>query len=192
MQNRHTHTGLAAMALLLSPALALAHPGHGLDSAAAGFMHPLTGWDHLLVMLAVGLWAGRLGGAARWQLPLTFLLVMLVGALAGMGGLTLPAMETGIAASVMAIGLLIALHVVLKPLWQVALVALFALLHGVAHGAELVSHSALMVLPAMLTATALLHMAGLLLASRGLPLSARLQQAIGGAIALAGGWMLFA
>ena len=192
MHNRHKHTGLVAMALMLSPALALAHPGHGLESAAAGFMHPLTGWDHLLVMLAVGLWAGRLGGAARWQLPLTFLLVMLVGALAGMAGLTLPAMETGIAASVMAIGLLVALHVVLKPMWQVALVALFACLHGLAHGAELHSHSALMVLPAMLLSTALLHAAGLMLSSRGMPLSTRLQQAIGGAIALAGGWMLLA
>lgn len=192
MQYQPKHKALTAMALLLSPALALAHPGHGLDSAAAGFMHPLTGWDHLLVMLAVGLWAGRLGGAARWQLPLTFLLVMLVGALAGMAGLTLPAMETGIAASVMAIGLLIALHVVLKPLWQVALVASFALLHGMAHGAELATHSAVMALPAMLVATALLHAAGLLLSSRGMPLPARLQDAIGAAIALAGGCMLLA
>jgi len=185
-------TGLTAMALLLSPALALAHPGHGMESAAAGFMHPLTGWDHLLVMLAVGMWAGRLGGAARWQLPLTFVLVMLVGALAGMAGLTLPAMETGIAASVMAIGLLIALQVVVKPIWQVSLVALFALLHGLAHGTELGAHAAWAVLPAMLAATSLLHVAGLLLTSRGMALPARVQAAAGGVIALAGSWMLFA
>jgi urease accessory protein len=186
------NTGLAALALLLAPTLAVAHPGHGMESAAAGFMHPFTGWDHLLVMLAVGMWAGRLGGAARWQLPLTFVLVMLLGALAGMAGLALPALETGIAASVMAIGLLIALQVVVKPFWQVSLVALFALLHGLAHGTELGAHAAWAVLPAMLVATSLLHVAGLLLTSRGVALPARVQAALGAAIALAGGWMLLA
>lgn len=61
-----------AVTLLLTSSLVSAHPGHGLESAYAGFMHPLTGWDHLLVMLAVGVWAAKLGDKARWQLPAVF------------------------------------------------------------------------------------------------------------------------
>lgn len=179
-----------AAALALLPTLAVAHPGHGMESVYAGFMHPLTGWDHLLVMLAVGLWAGRIGGAARWQLPLTFLGVMLLGALAGMQGMTLPAMETGIAASVMALGLLIALHVSLPRAWQIGLTAAFASLHGLAHGAELGGHAAGWVLSAMLLATALLHGTGLLLALQSIRLNSLVHRLLGGAIALAGAWML--
>lgn len=176
--------------LALLPTLALAHPGHGMESVYAGFMHPLTGWDHLLVMLAVGLWAGRIGGAARWQLPLTFLSMMLLGALAGMQGVAFPAMETGIAASVMALGLLIALHVSLPRSLQIGLTAIFASLHGLAHGAELGGHAAFLVLSAMLLATALLHGAGLLLASQSVRLNLLAHRVLGGTIALAGAWML--
>ncbi|CAG0953049.1 hypothetical protein MTYP_00300 [Methylophilaceae bacterium] len=183
---------LLALTLSLSPAVALAHPGHDMANAYAGFMHPLTGWDHLLVMLAVGLWAGRLGGKARWQLPLTFMLVMVAGTLAGIGGLMLPGLETGIAASVLAAGLLVALHAPLAMPWQIGLTALFAWMHGMAHGAELAVHNGYAVMLGMLLATGLLHAAGLLLASRQMRLASYGQRSLGGLIALAGTYMLLA
>lgn len=185
-------TWVFGMGLSLFSTLALAHPGHDMANAYAGFMHPLTGWDHLLVMLAVGLWAGRIGGKARWQLPFTFMLVMVAGALAGLSGMTLPGLETGIAASVLAIGLLIALHVPLGRVWQIGIVALFACLHGMAHGAELAAHNGYAVMLGILAATALLHATGLLLASRKLHLAQYIHRALGGMIALAGTYMLLA
>ncbi len=100
---------LAALALLAAPALAFAHPGHGEHGLVAGLAHPLTGLDHLLAMFAVGLWAAQQQGAARLALPCTFVGTMLVGGLLGFEGLQLPFMETGIAASVLALGLCVAL-----------------------------------------------------------------------------------
>lgn len=185
-------TWIFGIGMFLFSSVAIAHPGHEMANAYAGFMHPLTGWDHLLVMLAVGLWAGRIGGKARWQLPLTFMLIMIAGTLVGLGGMTLPGLETGIAASVLAIGLLIALYAPLARVWQIGLVALFACLHGMAHGAELTAHNGYAVMLGILTATALLHAAGLLLASRQLPLAQYIQRTLGGLIALAGGYMLLA
>ncbi|EOI1571815.1 HupE/UreJ family protein, partial [Pseudomonas aeruginosa] len=102
---------LAALALLAAPALAFAHPGHGEHGLVAGLAHPLTGLDHLLAMFAVGLWAAQQQGAARLALPCTFVGTMLVGGLLGFEGLQLPFMETGIAASVLALGLCVALAV---------------------------------------------------------------------------------
>ncbi|OPK06707.1 protein hupE, partial [Pseudomonas veronii] len=95
----------AAAALLLAPALAFAHPGHGDNGLVAGISHPLGGLDHLLAMLAVGLWAAQQKGAARWALPCTFVATLLLGGLLGFEGLALPALESGIAASVLALGL---------------------------------------------------------------------------------------
>ena len=92
----------AAAALLLTPALAFAHPGHGDNGLLAGISHPIGGLDHLLAMLAVGLWAAQQQGAARWALPCTFVGTMLLGGVLGFEGLSLPALESGIAASVLA------------------------------------------------------------------------------------------
>ncbi|WP_256677026.1 HupE/UreJ family protein, partial [Pseudomonas sp. PICF6] len=102
---------LGALALLLTPALAFAHPGHGDNGLMAGLGHPIGGLDHLLAMLAVGLWAAQQQGAARWALPCTFVVSMLIGGLLGFEGLDLPALESGIAASVLALGLAVALAV---------------------------------------------------------------------------------
>jgi urease accessory protein len=128
---------LGAAALLLTPAIAFAHPGHGDSGLIAGISHPIGGLDHLLAMLAVGLWAAQQKGAARWALPCTFVGTMLIGGLLGFEGLELPALESGIAASVLALGLAVALAV--RPPLSVAVgaTALFALFHGVAHGLEL-------------------------------------------------------
>ncbi|MDR6181143.1 hydrogenase/urease accessory protein HupE [Pseudomonas sp. SORGH_AS 211] len=128
---------LATAALLLAPALAFAHPGHAENGLAAGVLHPLTGLDHLLAMLAVGLWAAQQQGKARLALPCTFVGTMLIGGLLGFTGLELPLLETGIAASVLALGLLVALAARPPVAAAVSLTAAFALFHGVAHGLEL-------------------------------------------------------
>ena len=130
---------VAALCLLALPAMA--HPGHG-DSAGllAGFAHPFTGIDHLLAMLGVGLWGGQ--QRRGWGQPATFLGMMLLGALAGMVGLTLPGLETGIAATVALIGLAIALALALPNWLGMLLVGVFALAHGNAHGQELPAASA--------------------------------------------------
>ncbi|ADJ66191.1 HupE/UreJ family protein [Herbaspirillum seropedicae] len=152
----------------LAAGTALAHPGHpgsAMDasaSMAAGFAHPFSGIDHLLAMLAVGLWAAQNKQRALWVLPLAFPLMMVAGALLAFAGLQVPAVETGIAASVAVLGLLIA-FAVRMPLWGSTLVvSLFAMFHGYAHGAELPhGSSAAMYGAGFIAATALLHAAGL-------------------------------
>ncbi len=128
---------LAAFTLLLCPAIAFAHPGHGDNGLLAGIGHPLGGLDHLLAMLAVGLWAAQQQGAAHWALPCTFVGTMLLGGLLGFAGLELPALESGIAASVLALGLAVALAARPPLVLAVVATALFAVFHGVAHGLEL-------------------------------------------------------
>jgi len=171
---------------------AMAHPGHGLESAYAGFMHPFSGWDHLLVMLAVGLWAGKLGGPARWQLPLTFMLVMALGSGLGMSGMTFDGIETAIAATVMAMGVLLVMRLPLKPLLRAGLVALFACMHGLAHGTELSGQIGQQVILGMLLATCLLHAAGILLASQRFTWARWVQTGFGFGMLLAGGYLLIA
>jgi urease accessory protein len=146
----------------------LAHPGHpeSLMSASmsfgAGFSHPFSGVDHLLAMLAVGLWAAQNKRSAMWVLPLAFPLMMVVGALLAFSGLSIPAAETGIAASVAVLGLLIA-FAVRMPLWaSTVVVSLFAVFHGYAHGSELPhGSSAALYGIGFVLATALLHATGL-------------------------------
>ena len=177
--------------------LVFAHPSHelvgnGLSSAYAGFIHPLTGLDHLLVMLAIGIWASKLGGKARWQLPLTFLTSMTIGAVLGLAGMTFSGVETAIAASVTAMGLLLAINLPIATTSRIGIVAIFAVVHGMAHGVELHSQQSYATLGGMLIATALLHGIGLLVASQRLNLARWLQTALAWGIALAGGYMLLA
>jgi len=166
-----TKTAMRAGALTiaaLAAGSAFAHPGHPdslmtvSGSFSAGFAHPFSGIDHLLAMLAVGLWAAQNKRSAMWVLPLAFPLMMVVGALLAFAGLEFPAAETGIAASVAVLGLLIAFAVKM-PLWSSTLVvSLFALFHGYAHGSELPhGSSAAMYGLGFVLATALLHAAGL-------------------------------
>ncbi|MCQ4311221.1 HupE/UreJ family protein [Pseudomonas stutzeri] len=180
-------------ALLLSPALAFAHPGHDHAGLISGIAHPIFGLDHLLAMIAVGLWAAQQQGKARWALPLTFVATMLLGGLFGFAGIKMPLMETGIAGSVLALGLLVALAV--RPPLTVAagLTALFALSHGVAHGLELPALSSPWGYAAgFVAATAALHTAGYAIA-RNLPQAAApLVRIAGAASALTGVWMLAA
>lgn len=178
-----------------------AHPGHDLvgnnfASAYAGFIHPLTGWDHLLVMLAIGIWASKLGGKARWQLPLTFLISMTIGALMALAGITFSGVETAIAASVMAMGLLLAINLPISAISRIGIVAIFAVFHGLAHGVELHLQQNYAVLGGMLLATALLHGAGLLLGSllnsQRAQLTKWLQNGLALGMMLVGGYLLIA
>lgn len=180
---------LAILFSLIST-IASAHPGHGLGNMYAGFMHPLTGWDHLLVMLAIGVWASKLGGKARWQLPLTFMLMMSIGAALGLAGLTIWGVETAIAASVMAMGLLLAINLAIPASSRIGIVALFAVFHGIAHGTELHSQQSYMALGGMLLATLLLHCAGLLLGSQRVQLAKWLHTGLAWLMLATGGYLL--
>jgi urease accessory protein len=182
---------LFALALFCTPALAFAHTGHDTSGLLAGVAHPITGLDHLLAMLAVGLWAAQQNGAARWALPLTFVGSMLLGGLLGFAGVQIPLMETGIAGSVLAFGLLVAVAARLPMALALGLTALFGLTHGLAHGLELPELASPWGYAAgFVVATAALHGAGFALV-RWLPRAAApLLRAAGGAAALAGTWLL--
>jgi urease accessory protein len=131
---RITHIA-ALLALTSSPAYAHVSAG-STASFVAGLAHPLTGIDHVTVMVAVGLWAALKGGRALWVWPATFVGVMLIGAALGMLHVPLPYVEPAILASVVALGTLVALAIDL-PVWAGALViGAFALFHGHAHGSE--------------------------------------------------------
>lgn len=154
----------AALALL--PAIASAHPGHdgGHDLTwdfAGGFAHPVFGLDHLLAMIAVGIWAAQLGGRARWIVPATFVGVMTVAAAFGQNGVVPAGMEQMIAASLLAFGLMIAMANRIPLSAGLGLTALFAAFHGFAHGSELpATSSGFSYGLGFVIATALLHAAG--------------------------------
>ena len=181
----------AAAILVLLPGAALAHPGHDAGGFAHGVMHPLGGLDHVLAMVAVGLYAALLGGRALWLVPATFVGVMAIGGAVGAAGYPLPYTEIGIALSVIVLGLAVALRASLPTLAAMALVGLFAIFHGHAHGAEMPADAAAVsYATGFMLATALLHGAGIAiglaagrLAERG---GWRVAQVAGGAIALAG------
>lgn len=152
---------LAAAALLTGVAPAFAHLNpaeHG--SLMAGLSHPLFGLDHILAMVAVGLWAAQLGGRATWIVPTAFVGTMMAGFVAGTAGFALPFVEPTILASVVVLGLLVAAAVRLPLAASAPLVGMFALFHGHAHAAELGSAGALSFGLGFALSTALLHAAG--------------------------------
>jgi urease accessory protein len=154
----------AAASILLACAAGpvAAHTGAAAAGGfAAGFAHPLHGWDHLLAMIAVGLWAVLLGGRAVARLVKLFPLAMGGGAAFALAGIALPAVETGIAVSAIVLGLSIAAALRPPPWVAAALVALFAVCHGHAHGTELpAAVNAYAYTAGFLLATVLLHLAG--------------------------------
>jgi urease accessory protein len=164
---------------------ALAHVGGHSAGLAGGLAHPFSGLDHVLAMVAVGLWASQLGRRALWLLPVVFPAVMAAGAVMGASGLALPWVEVGIAASVLALGVAVASGLQVSLLASVALVALFALFHGHAHGSEWsATGSALAYGAGFVAATLVLHATGIalgLMARRPLAL-----RAAGGAVAALG------
>jgi urease accessory protein len=124
--------------LLIFSGAASAHEGGGIAGGfASGFMHPVLGWDHVVAMVAVGLWGAFLGNPAIWILPVVFPLVMAFGGALGVLGVPVPAVETGIALSAIVLGVMVA-FAVRPPIWVAAvIVGIFAVFHGHAHGTEL-------------------------------------------------------
>ena len=156
-------TRLLALLLLL-PAAAFAHEGGAAQGFISGFLHPLSGPDHIVAMIAVGLWGAQLGAPAIWLLPVAFPLVMALGGLAALLGAGLPGVEIGIAASAIALGALVALQVRLPLAAALAVVAVFAVFHGHAHGAELAQGAnAAAYSLGFVIATGLLHAVGIAL-----------------------------
>jgi len=169
-----------------APALAHLDPAaHG--SVLAGASHPFFGLDHILAMVAVGLWAATIGGRAVWIAPASFVAVMTAGFALALGGVSLPFVEPAILASVVALGLLVALAVRLPVALCAAVVGGFALFHGFAHGGELGGAGAWRFALGFAVSTAILHAMGLglgmALARTGGTWGARLA---GGATAAAG------
>ena len=183
---------LAAAAILLAqPALAheQADVGGGL---AAGLLHPLTGADHLIAMVAVGIWGAQLGAPAIWVLPITFPLVMAFGGVLGILHVPLPMPEVVIALSALVLGGAVALRLKLPFAAAAAIVAVFAIFHGHAHGAELPgSANPLAYGIGFVVATGLLHLCGIVIGTlTRWPAGERIVQGLGAIIALLGGYFL--
>ena len=152
-----------ALVVALAPSLAFAHTGVG-DTAgfSHGFLHPLTGLDHVLAMVMVGIFAWQLGGRALWLVPSTFVALMAVGGALGVAGIGVPFVEAGIALSVIVLGAIVALRVRAPVAVAMAVVGLFAIFHGHAHGAEMPESAAGIAYGlGFMLATALLHAAGI-------------------------------
>ncbi len=170
-----------------------AHSGTGLPGGiVAGFLHPLSGPDHMLAMISVGLWGAFLGRPLIYALPMLFPTAMAVGGAVGMLGIPLPPVELGIALSVVTLGLMILLAVRAPVAVACVIVGVFALFHGYAHGSELPSAAdPVGYSMGFVVCTGLLHVVGIGLGSlRSLPNGTLALRAAGGAIALAGGWFM--
>ena len=152
-----------AIAAAFAPEVAFAHVGVGATSGfARGFWHPIGGLDHVLAMVAVGMFAANLGGRALWAVPLTFVAVMAFGGLLGIEHVAIPYVEIGIAVSVIVLGLVVALQVQWPVAAAMALVAVFAIFHGHAHGEEMpLDASGATYAAGFMLATALLHIVGI-------------------------------
>jgi urease accessory protein len=177
------------------PTIAWAHPGHEGAGFVHGLIHPLGGLDHILAMVAVGLFAARLGGRALWLVPASFVTAMALAGAVGMTGFALPHVEAGIALSILVLGAAIAFETTMPVAAAMALVAFFAVFHGYAHGAEMPeTMSGLAYGAGFLAATAALHAAGiglgLLIGRGGALVSRRILQIGGGAAALTGAALL--
>lgn len=189
---------LATAALGALPLLASAHVGadgaaHHDIGFAQGFLHPFTGMDHLAAMVAVGLWSALIARSARdvlWA-PVGFAAMLLAGALVGLAGVQVPAVEPMIAASLLVIGLLVVTRLRLPGPVAAAVVGVFAVFHGVAHGYELSGdHGAGLAIGGMVLATALLHAGGIAIGWALRQRTVWLPRVAGAAVALFGAALL--
>lgn len=193
MKNFKTVLALGLLMGATAPVWAHGDAGDATGGFVAGFLHPLLGWDHVVAMVAVGLWGAFLGRPAIWVLPIVFPLVMAFGGVLGLLGLPLPGVEIGIAASAIVLGTMVALAA--RPQLPVAavIVGAFAIFHGHAHGTELPDAANPLVFSlGFVIATGLLHVCGigfgLLVRWRAGRVAVR---AAGAAIALVGVAFLF-
>ena len=155
---------LAALAVLALPDVVLAHEGGVAAGLWSGLLHPISGLDHVVAMVAVGLWGAQLGSPAVWVLPVTFPVVMALGGMAALLGIPLAGVELGIALSAIALGLLVLGEVKPALAWTAAIVGFFAIFHGYAHGAELpADESGIAYSIGFVVSTGLLHAVGIAL-----------------------------
>ncbi len=182
--------------LLFLPLVALAHTEAGVSGNTGfvtGMLHPITGLDHVIAMVAVGLWGAQLGKSALWMLPVAFPMIMALGGAAGAIGFDLPAVETGIALSGLFLGVMVLFNVRM-PLWAALIpVSFFAVFHGHAHGTEMPSLSVpLLYAAGFVISTGLLHLCGIAI---GMLWNGSYGQWIvrgsGAFIAILGGYFLF-
>ena len=188
----HSACGVVLLSVLTaSPGFAHEQTGVG-GGLAAGLLHPLTGLDHLVAMVAVGIWGAQLGGAAIWVLPIVFPLVMALGAVVGILKIGLPVPELVIALSALVLGLAVALRVRAPFVLAAAVVAVIAIFHGHAHGAELPSAANPLAYGCgFVVATGLLHAFGITIGALARwPGGERVIQGVGAAIAALGGYFL--
>ena len=189
MTQHRRHVAAATILLLALACMpASAHTGSMTGGFIGGFAHPLFGPDHVVAMVAVGLWGAFLGAPAIWVLPIVFPLVMAAGGVIGILGVPLAGVETGIALSAIVLGMMVALAA--KPPLPIAavLVGVFAIFHGYAHGAELPPGTdAVAYSVGFVVATGLLHLTGIAFGQLARwPAGRMAVRVAGGAIALAG------
>jgi urease accessory protein len=187
---RRAAVGLLLLGALTLPLPLAAHEGGSAAGLISGLYHPISGLDHVLAMIAVGIWGAQLGAPAIWVLPVTFPMVMALGGMLGLLGLALPGAELGIGVSALILGLMVAMEVRPDLRLAAALVGFFAVFHGYAHGVELPEgQSGILYSIGFVASTGTLHASGIAL---GLvhkwDWGKTTLRAAGGAIALAGVW----
>jgi urease accessory protein len=163
MASQLIRPSLAAAMVVLTPAVAFAHTGVGdASSFVHGLGHPISGLDHILAMLMVGVFAWQLGGRAVWLVPVTFVGVMAASGTLGIAGIEVPFVEIGIAFSVMVLGAIVAFDIKVPAATATGVVGLFAIFHGHAHGAEIPEDAGgIAYATGFMIATALLHLSGI-------------------------------
>jgi urease accessory protein len=184
---------VVATVLVVVPARAWAHvTGDVAGGLASGFLHPISGLDHVVAMVAVGLWGAQLGRPAIWILPVTFPIVMAFGGVMGVRGVPMPPIEVGIALSAIVLGAMVALAA--RPrLWIAAIVVgVFAIFHGYAHGAELPGSAAPLAYGAgFVLTTGMLHVCGIAIGTiNRWPAGSRVVRACGVVVAAVGVYFL--
>ena len=193
---RFTRSCRLAAALLAIPSLALAHATGQVAGFMQGLAHPVSGVDHLLAMVAVGLLAGRFGGAVVWRVPASFVAMMACGTLIGMAAVPLPVVEAGIALSIVVFGLLLTAGHNSAPILTMILAGCFALFHGHAHGTEATWNiSGLAYAAGLISASALIHACGAITAltlMRAHPAVGKMALRLGGSMIAAAGIGVFA
>lgn len=198
MENGRTMSSRIVSGLLVAiAALVLAQPASAHEQAGVGgglvrgLLHPLSGMDHLIAMVAVGIWGAQLGAPAIWVLPITFPMVMAFGGVLGVLKIPLPVPEVVIALSALVLGAAVAMRLRL-PFAAAVVVAVFAIFHGHAHGAELpTSANPLAYGVGFVVATGLLHLCGIMIGTlTRWPAGERLIQGLGVVIAALGGYFL--
>lgn len=188
-------SALLLFTTLLFPNIVFAHGSAPSTGFIAGLSHPVLGFDHLLAMVSVGILSAQMGGRAIWRVPLTFVIIMLIGGVLGMLGISLFSVELGIAFSVLALGIALAVDKKLSPMLAMIFVGFFAIFHGHAHGTEMPN----LVKPTLyvfgfVVGTAAIHIVGVLVGvfAKKIKHGAQLLRYVGAGIAGIGFYLIVA